>query len=77
VAVRPEAWRVGPAGTPGLDGRVAERAYLGSVLELTVATTLGEIFVISPQVERDWALGDAVSLTLPPRSVSVLGAPRR
>jgi len=75
VAVRPEAWQVVPAGTAGsLAGRLVKQAYLGSFVELTVATELGEIFVVSPDVERGWAAGDALGLKLGERSVSVVAA---
>ncbi|HRD96772.1 MAG TPA: ABC transporter ATP-binding protein, partial [Rubrivivax sp.] len=54
VAVRPEAWQVVDSGPGTLDGRLVKQAYLGSFRELTVATELGEIFVVSPDVTRQW-----------------------
>lgn len=41
---------------PGRDGRQVR--YLGSVLEVTLATELGDIFVVSPDVEHWWQPGD-------------------
>ena len=72
VAVRPEAWGVGAAGAGGLEGSLVKCSYLGSFFELTVATTLGEVFVVSPDVSRSWTVGDWLSLTLAERGVSVV-----
>jgi iron(III) transport system ATP-binding protein len=79
VAVRPEAWQVQAASntggnTGGLPGRLAKQAYLGSFVELTVSTELGEIFVISPEVQRRWQIGEALALRLGENSVSVVVA---
>jgi iron(III) transport system ATP-binding protein len=79
VAVRPEAWQVAalsadsasdaPAGA--LPGTLRKMAYLGSFLELTVDTPLGEVFVVSPEVDQPWQLGDALLLRLGSHGVSV------
>jgi iron(III) transport system ATP-binding protein len=72
AAIRPEAWIISPPGEAGLSGIVSKKAYLGSVYELTVDTGLGPIFVVSSDVDSAWQLGDAVSLSLPSRGVSVV-----
>jgi iron(III) transport system ATP-binding protein len=74
VAVRPEAWQVLPAGQGELAGKVEKSAYLGSFHEYTFATELGAIFVVSPDVERVWKPGDAVSLRLAGHGLSVVAA---
>ena len=74
VAIRPEAWQLGPPGGDGLPATVSQCTYLGGQLELTLATALGPIFVISPDVERRWAAGEAATLTLAPRGMSVVPA---
>jgi iron(III) transport system ATP-binding protein len=77
LAARPEAWRLHAPGAQAaaqLDGRIAKLAYLGSFIEVTVATGLGEIFVVSPEIEREWRIGEAVALTLAESSVTVVGA---
>jgi iron(III) transport system ATP-binding protein len=74
VAVRPEAWLIVPAGPGTLEGRLVKHAYLGSFQELTIATALGEVFVVSSDLSRTWQAGDALALSLAGRSVSVVSA---
>jgi iron(III) transport system ATP-binding protein len=73
VAVRPQAWKVsdaphrlgeGPHETAGLQGVVIHHAWLGSRVELTVKTAIGQIFVVSHEVDRHWRSGDVVTLSL-------------
>ena len=72
VAVRPEAWAVCDAAPDALPGSLLKRAYLGSFQELTVGTAIGEIFVVSPDVQRDWRVGEALHLRLAGSGVSVV-----
>jgi iron(III) transport system ATP-binding protein len=75
VAVRPEAWAVAePGAADALPGTLLKYAYLGSFQELTVQTDIGAIFVVSPDVTRQWTVGDALSLRLPGTGVSVVAA---
>jgi len=73
VAVRPEAWRIGVAGT-GLGARLAKSAYLGSVHEYTFETELGPIFVVSPDLNHVLQVGSNVGLSLADHGVSVVQA---
>ena len=74
VAVRPEAWQVVAPGEGALEGRLSKLAYLGNVQELTVDTALGEIFVVSPDVQRAWRMGETLGLRLVERGLSVVAA---
>ncbi len=80
VAVRPEAWQVtaasaaNPPVANGLSGILSKTAYLGSFQELTVATELGDIFVVSPEVAQTWSVGQAVALRLGDAGLSVVAA---
>ncbi|WP_322399615.1 ABC transporter ATP-binding protein [Massilia luteola] len=74
VAVRPEAWMVGDAGQYGLAARVLKATYLGGFYEYTVATDIGELFVVCPHVDRSRNVADTVSLGMHQRGVSVLRA---
>jgi iron(III) transport system ATP-binding protein len=71
VAVRPEAWHVGPPGD-GLGGRLAKAAYLGSNYEYTFETELGPIFVVSADLSRPLDVGSDVGLRLADHGVSVV-----
>jgi iron(III) transport system ATP-binding protein len=71
VAVRPEAWHVGPPGH-GLNGRLAKLAYLGSNYEYTFETELGPVFVVSPDVGEVLGIGSDVGLQLGSHGISVV-----
>ena len=80
VAVRPEAWQVAALSADSasdalagaLPGTLRKMAYLGSFLELTVDTPLGEVFVVSPEVDQPWQAGDVLQLCLGSHGVSVV-----
>lgn len=72
IAVRPEAWLIGPATDSGLAARLLKRAYLGGFMEYTLASSLGDIFVVSPEVKHPLAIGTSVSLHLADHGVSVV-----
>ena len=44
-----------------------------NALELTLATALGDIFVVAPDVLAPWAAGDRATLTLGTRGIAVVG----
>ncbi|MEO7392123.1 MAG: ABC transporter ATP-binding protein [Ramlibacter sp.] len=71
VAVRPEAWHIGPPGT-GLGARLDKLAYLGSNYEYTFQTELGPIFVVSSDLGRVLDIGSDVGLGLADHGVSVV-----
>ncbi|WP_374669413.1 ABC transporter ATP-binding protein [Ramlibacter sp.] len=73
VAVRPEAWQVGPPGA-GLAARLQKRSYLGNCWEYTFETELGPVFVVSADVGRPLALGADAGLALGAHGVSVVQA---
>jgi iron(III) transport system ATP-binding protein len=73
IAVRPEAWQVGPPGN-GLPARLAKSAYLGSNYEYTFETELGQVFVVSNDLDRALPPGADVGLSLATHGVSVIAA---
>lgn len=73
VAVRPEAWHIRRDGA-GLPAKLLKRAYLGSFFEYTFETTLGPIFVVSPDLTNVLDIGGQVGLTLADHGVSVVAA---
>ena len=72
VAIRPEAWRICDPGPNALPGVVVRCAYLGSHLELTVQTSIGQLLVVSPEVQSIFNAGTAVHLTPHVNGVSVI-----
>jgi iron(III) transport system ATP-binding protein len=80
VAVRPEAWQVAALSADSasdalagaLPGTLRKMAYLGSFLELTVDTPLGEVFVVSAEVDQPWQVGEDLYLRLAQHGVSVV-----
>jgi iron(III) transport system ATP-binding protein len=74
VAIRPEAVALGPPGGAGLAGTVRKSAYIGGLMEYTVATDLGELFAISMAVDRPLAAGAPVSVTLAGHGVVPIAA---
>ncbi|HEY5632705.1 MAG TPA: TOBE domain-containing protein [Burkholderiaceae bacterium] len=74
VAIRPEAWRVGEPEANGLAGVVLKSAYLGPVLEYTIDTDVGTLFVVSSPEHRLRAPGERVSLTLEGEGIALVEA---
>jgi iron(III) transport system ATP-binding protein len=74
VAIRPEAWHIRAANHSGLPARLLKSTYLGSVMEYTFATSIGEIFMVSSDVQDRLVPGAAVSLQLGHHGVSVVEA---
>jgi iron(III) transport system ATP-binding protein len=74
VAIRPEAVEIGAPGSAGLAGMVRKAAYIGGVMEYTITTDIGELFVISMAVDRPLDPGAPVSLTLAHHGVVPIAA---
>jgi iron(III) transport system ATP-binding protein len=74
VAVRPLACQVGPLADSVLPGTLAKLPYMGSHLELTIATELGEIVVVAPDVDRDGRVGERLGPTLAAHRVPMVAA---
>jgi iron(III) transport system ATP-binding protein len=85
LAVRPEAMALvlldredgTPQGTPSPEaiatrGVVASAAFLGNLIEYTVETPLGTLFLVSPPTTRSAPLGADVAIAFKPHGVIVL-----
>jgi iron(III) transport system ATP-binding protein len=55
-----------------LSATLKQWSYLGSFVELSFDTVLGAVFVVSPEVSRDWRVGQVLALGLPVNGVSVV-----
>ena len=64
VAVRPEAIELALPGEPGLAGTVRKAAYIGGVMEYTIGTAVGDLFVVNMAVDRPLSAGAEVMLKL-------------
>ncbi len=76
VAIRPESLSLSPVkpNTPALEGRIAKAAYLGTHIEYTVTTALGDLFVVDRAVDRPLAPGAGTYITLADHGVTVVPA---
>jgi len=74
VAIRPEAVELAAPGGSRLEGTVRKAAYIGGLMEYTVVTVLGDLFVISMAVDRPLAPGAPVSITLARHGVVPISA---
>ena len=74
VAIRPEALLIGVAseGTAGIRGTVTQVAYLGSRMEYSIGTEIGDLFATSPIAHRPLTAGAAVTLTLADHGVTLI-----
>jgi iron(III) transport system ATP-binding protein len=72
VAIRPEAFVLGPEGSGPLAATVAKAAYLGAAVEYTLSTELGDLLVIDRDARTPLKPGDPASLTLVDHGVMIV-----
>jgi iron(III) transport system ATP-binding protein len=75
IAIRPESLRLSaePPGSPALEGHIAKVAYLGTHMEYTVTTALGDLFVVDrATLSHPVAPGRAVWLSFADQGVTVV-----
>ncbi len=61
VAIRPEAWRLDDASAAGgLEARILRATYQGDHMEYRLATAVGEVFAVDPDVVRVREVGTVV-----------------
>jgi iron(III) transport system ATP-binding protein len=74
VAIRPESILVHRAApdTPSLAGSVAKAAYLGTHMEYSISTPVGELFVVDRQVTQPLAVGAPAWIGLADHGVTVV-----
>ena len=76
VAVRPEALHIAAykPSRPALAGKINKAAYLGTHIEYTVATVLGELFVIERVLLRPHAVGADIWVTFGDHGTTLIPA---
>jgi iron(III) transport system ATP-binding protein len=72
VAIRPEAIELLPDGDAPLSATVKKAAYLGQLMEYTLDTPIGALFVISTSVDRPLQVGARVGVALANHGVVVI-----
>jgi iron(III) transport system ATP-binding protein len=74
VAIRPESLRLSSKTptAPALEGRVAKAAYLGTHMEYTVSTPVGELFVVDRAIMSPMPAGTAVWIVFEDHGVTVV-----
>jgi iron(III) transport system ATP-binding protein len=73
VAIRPEALRLSPpVDGAALCGTIQKAAYLGSHLEYTVSSPLGELFVVGQAAGAPLARGSDVAIHLADHGITVV-----
>jgi iron(III) transport system ATP-binding protein len=74
VAIRPESLVLSPAppAGPALEGRIAKAAYLGTHMEYTVSTPVGDLFVVDRTVMRPAPAGTPVWVAFEGHGVTVV-----
>ena len=76
MAIRPESLTLSAArpNASSLEGRLAKAAYLGTHMEYTVRTEVGDLFVVDRAVERPYAAGADLFVSLSDHGVTVIPA---
>jgi iron(III) transport system ATP-binding protein len=72
VSIRPEAIDVRADANGPIRGTVRKAAYLGGIMEYSIDTDIGELFVVSTAVERPLPAGTAVGIALADHGVVVI-----
>jgi iron(III) transport system ATP-binding protein len=72
VAIRPEAIELRYDGNAPIVATVQKASYLGQLMEYTLDTSIGPLFVISTTVDRPLAVGASVGVALANHGVVVI-----
>ena len=72
VAIRPEAIQLGQASAATMLGEVRRAVFLGDHAEYTVATAIGDLFILDRDADRLTEVGTAVHLAFRLSGVAVL-----
>ena len=73
VAIRPQAIRLNrTVNKDEISATILKSSYLGDHIEYTLESTLGELFVIDNQIEKQFESGSAVSITFRTSGLSMI-----
>jgi len=72
LSIRPEAITFTPQSGAALAATVRKAAYLGGLMEYTLDSPIGDLFVISTDVDKPFAVGSGVGIALAHHGVVVI-----
>ena len=77
VAIRPDSLYLSAERPDGqaLQGSIAKAAYLGTHMEYTVASPLGDLFVVDRNVAHPFAVGAEIWIRLADHGITVIPSP--
>ena len=72
LAVRPQFITLSGDGQGALQGEVIHSTWLGNHIEYEVATELGALFIIDPQMEQGLPLATTVGVNFKPQGLALI-----
>jgi len=72
VGIRPQSICLNNTDKEGLKAKIIKSSYLGDHFEYTIECSLGELFVIDNQMEKQFHLGSSVSVTFLKRGLCII-----
>ncbi len=73
VAIRPESLQINDSELPdSIEAKVVKATYLGSHMEYTLESAVGELFVVEPDVSHPTAIGSTISLRLRDHGIALV-----
>ena len=73
VAIRPESLQIGDSKLSGsIEAEVVKATYLGSHMEYTLDTAVGELFVVEPDISNPVAIGTTISVSLRDHGIALV-----
>jgi iron(III) transport system ATP-binding protein len=73
VAIRPESLQISDSNIPGsIEAEVVKATYLGSHMEYTLDSGVGELFVVEPDISNPVGIGSTISLRLRDHGIALV-----
>jgi len=73
VAIRPESFQISDSNIPGsIEAEVVKATYLGSHIEYTLDSAVGELFVVEPDISNPVGIGSTISVRLRDHGIALV-----
>ena len=73
VAIRPESLQISNSKLSGaIEAEVVKATYLGSHMEYTLSSAVGELFVVEPDINNPVAIGSTISVRLRDHGIALV-----